>query len=661
VSLEFITKYVTEWAVLVALLPISLVLTRLMIAWAPKLGLIDLPDERRLHVTPTPRAGGVAIYLSMLIGTGLLVYFGKLYGGVLTPVWLGHFLVASGILVLAGIVDDRQGMSAWIKLGAQMAASVVVYFSNPGGVGNLLGVQIPLVIDLAVHVAWTVALINAFNLIDGMDGLCGGLATISLSIIALICVATGMASGAFFAGVMIVALLGFLRYNFPPARIFLGDTGSMLLGFFIATLGAATVGRGAVVAVILLPLIVGGVPLLDVALAVWRRAARRFAVSKPGQATVKIFGADREHLHHRVLGLGLSQRQAVFVIYAMAVVVALIALLPIVVGSNMLMLSVMALAVVGLVGLRYVAPIEFIASGNGLRALIRRPRASREMVLGYFLYDVFCLIASAAIGWWLVQKAIRVPIDYADAKGPILFFTVSSILGLRLARAHSRRWTRASVHDFGEAICWYSCGVGFSFALLSATQADFSFRSLIFHLCAGCVGLVAILIPRCVGVFFHEGVLDSMHRKRRTNYKRSTHTTLIYGAGDLGELFICHVRLSQPHIWGNDHFIGFIDDCEALSGRWMRGFRIMGTLEELPLLKKKHGITKVLVTSSVLSMEREHELKRLTTELGLQLEFWCPDLKVSPEPGVNAPTRRPDSKSHLDLEIASGEKKVSSV
>jgi UDP-GlcNAc:undecaprenyl-phosphate/decaprenyl-phosphate GlcNAc-1-phosphate transferase len=204
--------------------------------------------------------------------------------------------------------------------------------------------------------------------------------------------------------------------------------------------------------------------------------------------------------------------------------------------------------------------------------------------------------------------------------------------------------------------------LGFSFALLSATQSDFSFRSLIFHLSAGGIGLVMILLPRCVGVVFNEGVLDTMHRKRRNPHKKSTNTTLIYGAGDLGELFICHVRLSQPETWSNDHFVGFLDDCEALSGRWMRGFRIMGTLEELPQISKKLGVNKILVTSSVLSLERERELKRISKQLGLQLEFWCPDLKVSAEPEGNPPsTRRLETESRPELEIAPGSKENSSI
>jgi UDP-N-acetylmuramyl pentapeptide phosphotransferase/UDP-N-acetylglucosamine-1-phosphate transferase len=648
VIIEFISEHIEESMVLLALVPISIGLTRLMISLGPRLGLIDHPGERRIHETPIPRAGGVALFLGLLIGTGLLLAFGRLADSKLTLEWLSHFFIGATILFVIGVIDDRWGLSAWIKLGGQVAAALVLYYSNPRGMGNLMGFEIPMILEMMVHVGWVVALVNAFNLIDGMDGLCAGLGTISISIIAVISAASGAVSESFFAGVMIVLLLGFLRYNFHPARIFLGDTGSMLIGFFIASLGQITVGRGAVVAGILLPLLVGGVPLLDVTLAVWRRAARRFAVSKPGQAACKIFGADQDHLHHRILGWGLTQRQAAFTIYAMAGILSLIALLPILMGGNMLTLSAMGLIMIGLVGLRYVAPVEFMASGTGLRALIRRPRSSKQMVLGYFFYDLLAMTLAGVVSWWLIQKALRLPFSLEEMRGPLVVFVVCAILFLRFARAHSRRWTRGSVHDFGESLCWLICGVGFSFGILSATEADFSFRGAIFHLCAGGIGIVLFLIPRSIGVVFQEGVLDAMHRKRRGKGKKSRRTTLIYGAGDLGELFICHLRLSSPSDWRNDHFIGFMDDSEELTGRRMRGFPILGTLAQLPLIAEKHHVNAILVTSSVLKLEHERKLREMSKELGLELAFWSPDLGAIRDPAKFPDLRRPSEVNDPD-------------
>lgn len=616
-----------EWLILLVLIPVSLLLTRLMITLGPKLGLIDVPDERRIHTKVTPRAGGVAVFVTFLIGLLLLKATGMPLSSHLNSAWLRHFLAAASLIFVIGLIDDRWGMSAWIKLGGQVVAAMILFCYDPGGIGRFMGFEIPWVLDLAIHVAWTVALINAFNLIDGMDGLCAGLGVISMSIMATLAIAQGHAYDAIFIGLMIVALLGFLRYNFHPARIFLGDSGSMLIGFFIASVGANTVGKNAVVAGILLPLLVGGVPLLDVALAIWRRGARRLAASKPGEKAVKIFAPDADHLHHRIIGWGFTQRQAAFLIYSFAIGISIITLLPILGGSNMIALSAMGLVVIALVGLRYIAPVEFLASGHGLRALIRRPKSSRLTAIAYFVYDLAALSVAATLSWWLVCHTMRQPMTWTNFAAHLLVFDACAILALRFSHAYSRRWSRASLHDFAECLIWMACGVGVSFALLALTQADFSFRDALFHLAAGALGFGLVFAPRSIGFFLQESVIDTMHRKRRLKTKRSAHTTLIYGAGDLGELFICHLRLSPPDIWKNEHFIGFIDDSEALAGRRLRGFPIHGSLAQLPDIIQKTGANGILVTSSILSDERHAELLRLADELKLNLRVWNPGLQ----------------------------------
>ena len=229
------TPDLSSWLILIGLLPLSIALTRLMIYVAPKIGLVDTPSERRIHKKVIPRAGGIAVYLTAMIGMSLLYATGHPFSRSIDSSWMAYFAMASGIIFIIGIIDDKRGLSAWIKLGGQILAAVVLFMHPGSSSGSIMGYDVPVIVDLCVHVAWTVLLVNAFNLIDGMDGLCAGLGIISLSIIAVFIVVTGAAADAFLVGVMIMALAGFLRYNFPPARIFLGDTGSMLIGFFIAS------------------------------------------------------------------------------------------------------------------------------------------------------------------------------------------------------------------------------------------------------------------------------------------------------------------------------------------------------------------------------------------------------------------------------------------
>ncbi|MDC0188068.1 undecaprenyl/decaprenyl-phosphate alpha-N-acetylglucosaminyl 1-phosphate transferase, partial [Verrucomicrobia bacterium] len=213
----------------------SMVLTRIFIAVGPRLGLMDEPDERRVHMTPVPRAGGLAIWIAFLI-----VLWAA--GAIFPNLFVGHhstkniaWTISSAILILVGFIDDRTGLKPLVKLAGQaVAAAVFYYIYYPGGY-SIAGFEIPYAAALVFFVIWCVALINAFNLIDGLDGLCGGLVVVSLSMILAIAWSNGNWRDSAFIILMIGAVAGFLVYNFNPARIFLGDAGSMMLGFFIAS------------------------------------------------------------------------------------------------------------------------------------------------------------------------------------------------------------------------------------------------------------------------------------------------------------------------------------------------------------------------------------------------------------------------------------------
>lgn len=644
------------WLVfLPGLVILSASLTRGMIHLAPQMGLVDTPSDRRIHKTVIPRAGGIAVFITLLTGLYLMPVIGAGDFASFRADWLLWFTISSAIIVGIGVIDDRFGMSAWLKLAAQIAAATLFFFHQGGGTGSLLGIAIPLWVDLAVHIAWTVILINGFNLIDGMDGLCAGLGLIASAILGVLAAVNGSLGEAVVCGIMAASLLGFLRYNFHPARIFLGDAGSMLIGFFIATAGASAAGRQSVATAILLPLLIGGVPLLDVALAVWRRSARRFAHSKPGEAAIKIFGPDRDHLHHRLLDWGLSQRHVAFLIYAMAIGLAGIGLLPIIGGTNWLALSAMGIIMTLLVGLRYLAPLEFITSGHTLRALVRRPWPSRLYVLSYFFYDLIALLAASFFAWWLICKARPMPFDVGDAWKSSAVFAACGIVALRACRAQSRRWSRACIYEFAEMAMWLFCGAAGSYVIQSWTAADISFVAGTRHIVATAAALALLFLPRSIGFFFTDSVIDAMHRKRRLRTKNATRTTVLYGAGDLGELFICHLRLSQPDRWMDDHFVGFIDDNASIVGRWIRGFQILGTSDALPLLTEKHRVNNILITQSHLSPDRLERLRKQCKALGIGLRQWNPSLNddmltpdvLIPPPVTSAPSSPPTNRPSI--------------
>ncbi|MBP2071580.1 MraY family glycosyltransferase [Thermoanaerobacterium butyriciformans] len=280
---------------------------------AYKIGAIDIPkDKRRVHKKPVPLIGGLAIYLGTILS--ILLFLPK------SQTNLG-IIVGSTIIVVLGIFDDKYELKARVKLLGQLVASLVVVLSgvridwltNPFGDGMInIGVfAIPL------SVFWIVGITNAMNLIDGLDGLAAGIASISSGSLFVVSLLNGRYATALITVAVTGAALGFLPYNFNPAKIFMGDTGAMFLGFILSAVSIQGAVKSAAAIAIAVPILALGVPVFDTAFAIIRRIANK----KP------IMEADKGHLHHRLLALGLSQRQAVFVMYGVSLFLGLSAIL----------------------------------------------------------------------------------------------------------------------------------------------------------------------------------------------------------------------------------------------------------------------------------------------------------------------------------------------
>jgi UDP-GlcNAc:undecaprenyl-phosphate GlcNAc-1-phosphate transferase len=311
------------------------VLTPAIIRLAHGLGAVDRPGLRKVHRRPVPRIGGLAVFGGFVAG---LLFAAWATGAATSPsyvnvYWGGLALAASGML-LVGLIDDLRGLTFYWKFAAQITAAVFVWscgfrieiLTHPLGGQFELGV-----LSLPLTVLWIVGITNAVNLIDGLDGLATGIALITAMAVATIAFVRSelgvTAAGVALAG----SLLGFLRYNFNPARIFLGDSGSMFLGFVLAVTAVRGSQKGPTAVAILVPLLVLGLPLLDTGAAVIRRLYRlghRGARTNGALRHVlsnfrEVFMPDRGHIHHRLLEMGLSHRRAVVVLYGVGGLFAL--------------------------------------------------------------------------------------------------------------------------------------------------------------------------------------------------------------------------------------------------------------------------------------------------------------------------------------------------
>ena len=282
---------------------------------------LDEPDGvRRGHVRAVPRLGGVAIFAGVLLAFGAAPLVGLLTNAVPSvPRLTSALLLASGILFCLGLWDDLRGVPPLAKLAGQTLAALVVVFAG-FRVDTLIfppAYQIALGwLAIPVTVVWLVGVSNALNLVDGLDGLAGGVSVIALLTATIAAVAVGNGSVPWYTLALGGALLGFLRFNFSPAKIFLGDSGSLVVGFLLAVLTVKGATRADQATYALAPIFALSFPLLDTGIAMMRRWLRGTPLSR----------ADARHIHHQLRALGLSPRKAVILIYAESAVVAVLGL-----------------------------------------------------------------------------------------------------------------------------------------------------------------------------------------------------------------------------------------------------------------------------------------------------------------------------------------------
>ena len=308
----------------VAAFIINMIITPFLISLSHKKRWYDVTNDRKIHSGNIPRIGGVGIFISFLVTAFLFVVICKFAHIKLNTISKYHYLALSAgflIIIILGVADDFFSIRAWHKLFIQLVAALIVSF---GGF-NLEFFYVPFLeqdipLGLFSHVItafWIISLCNAINLMDGMDGLAGGIALIASLFYGIIFFMTQNYTAAGLSFILLGAVIGFLVFNFPPAKIFMGDSGSLLLGFCLAVIPLINNTGGGSSQTIFMPLIVLVIPVMDMIAAILRRRRRNLSIASP----------DREHIHHKLIDFGLSQKKILFVIYFFSVLGGLVGLL----------------------------------------------------------------------------------------------------------------------------------------------------------------------------------------------------------------------------------------------------------------------------------------------------------------------------------------------
>jgi len=334
----------------------SLALTPVARVFGIRFGALDMPDSRKVHTKPIPRIGGLAIFfafvLTCCIGRRLFPDVAYLYEFNFNTV-MGH--AGAVLILLCGLFDDFRRLNAWVKLVFQIVAATFAFLGGAtisGWFASGYGVALDPLLSYLVTVFWFLLFINAVNLIDGLDGLASGVVFFACVAMAFSTYFQGQYLFSFYFVILAGALLGFLRYNFNPANVFLGDGGSYFLGYVVALLAIRSSSKSNVGILMMMPLLALGVPVFDAVLS----PIRRFLSGRP------MFQPDRGHIHHAFLRLGLSSRNVVLIIYGISLVLCLAGISLILLRGRGMVGFVLAALLFGMIFLvRKLGYIEYLA------------------------------------------------------------------------------------------------------------------------------------------------------------------------------------------------------------------------------------------------------------------------------------------------------------
>jgi UDP-GlcNAc:undecaprenyl-phosphate GlcNAc-1-phosphate transferase len=355
----------------------SFVLTRWVRDFATQKGwvttLATAGQGRHVHSQALPRLGGVAIYLSFLVSIALAVYFSRSHPGLDFGMSLrvGLTIMLPGTLIfLLGVYDDLHPVGVRVKFAVQALAALMLF------AGGLRIVDLPLifgsrqlswVVGVPLTVGWVIGITNAFNLIDGLDGLAAGSALFSTFVLFVVSLLNHSSAVALMSLVLAGAILGFLRFNFNPATIFLGDCGSLFIGFMLSALALQGTQKAPTAIAVAIPIVSFGLPILETLLSI----IRRFISGRP------VFTADREHIHHKLLQLGFSHKQVVITLYGVSALFALLSLFLLAPNGSTMGLVFAVLGTGVWVGVQHLGYLEF----GELRRIALRTIDQRQVMI----------------------------------------------------------------------------------------------------------------------------------------------------------------------------------------------------------------------------------------------------------------------------------------
>jgi len=594
---------------------IVLLVTPFFIKLAPRLGLMDVPDERCVHKEITPLGGGVVIFIAFHL-TCFLLYdnFWPYVTGQLDVDWWSAFFKSSAILLIVGLVDDRYGMLPIVKLAGQATATLCLYFLS-GYQLNLLNIDFGFFGGMGFVLLWTLVIINAFNLIDGLDGLCSGLAMISAAGLAAMFVLRGSTGDALVCLALMAACAGFIYYNFFPAKVFLGDTGSLFLGFTLASISLYAGGKGSFIVISSMAFIVAGIPVIDTLLAIWRRSIRKELTKRDGKARVKIMQADKDHLHHRLLAYGFKHQYVTFLLYAANIMAVSISLFFMIAHELALGLFLVIFIITLYLLVKYVLQIELWETNKLIARSNEKSAITRIDLIIYPLFDLLWMSGSVWLANVITLTGFSPFRSIGQFSTQLPLWILPVFLLLFASKVYFRNWRNSFFRDYLYLSVSILTGCIGSFALLYLLHNDSGFL-LMNQVSLFCffslAGIVGIRMPH---TFLKEFSIDNPPPGSGGS------NILIYGAGYHGGLYLQERYLNHGNQLTFARVIGFIDDNTSLRKQYVYGKVVLGGVTDLHELIEKYHIDQIVLTGDITD-NNNSLLKKIAADKGVKLKRW---------------------------------------
>ncbi|OGS37417.1 MAG: hypothetical protein A2293_10805 [Elusimicrobia bacterium RIFOXYB2_FULL_49_7] len=603
---------------------VTLVTTPLVIRLSHTLDVLDKPATRKIHKGLIPRMGGLSIFAGLIAGLGFYCLLEKEGFALLRNKGYFVILAASFIMLLLGLFDDKYGLNAKVKFTVQIiaAAIIIIYgikierITNPfGGAFDLGWLAYP------ISFLWIVGVTNAINLSDGMDGLATGICLIVAMTMFAVSLVTQHPGTLVVSAILSGALIGFLRYNFNPARIFMGDTGSQFLGFLLAALSIKGSLVSSTTVSFLVPLIALGLPIFDTLFAFLRRIV----------TGANPFSADKMHIHHRLLSFGFNQRQVVIMLYTVSILFGIIAFTLTATSNQIAAGLLLVFAIIIYVGIRRLGYMEAILVRMKKKRYSEKRKAYHATLYGEtepsmtpviqtlsrkrvfeILIDAVFFTGSLFLTRLLMQDWETIFFEPTQLRDQAIILAACCYLSFFAFGFYREMWRYIDLNAIGKYVKGVTAAALLGYFALSFINPELTLSPkeiLVFWVFL----LVSISSSRVLFNFY------ATYQKRELTRLSKGEKVLIYGAGDRG-VTVLSALIKEDNL--DYRPVGFIDDNPAKRDREILGYRVFGDIAHLDSIVREQEVERIIISSAYINGHREGALKEVCRRHNIKLSHF---------------------------------------